>query len=441
MTRFLAASLLCLCPLVRADFPSFRGGSGVAVKAQMPADWGNDKNIAWKAQIPGGGWSQPIVMGDKLFVATAVCDPPMIPSGMADGVKTLRSIPGVGRFSGPPNVKIQWQVICLDANTGKPLWTSTAAEGKPKQTLHPSNTYATETLVADAERVYAYFGAAGIVAAFDHAGKQIWKQDVGVFRMMEGFGHGSSPALVDGILVAQVFSEEKSFLVAFDAKSGQQKWRVDRDKPGSSWATPYVWKNKQRTEVVSFGAELVTSHDPQTGKEFWRLANVDGAVTASATADDERLYFGNSGPMSIGPLYAVKAGGAGDISPKRGELKSDFLVWTVRGAGPGMSSPVVHDGLLYVINSVGLSCYDAGTGQRVWRQRLAEVKYPCASLLIADGKLLVIDEAGTALVLQAGREYKLLATNVLDDTIWASPAISGKSLYLRGVKAMYCVRP
>lgn len=442
----LLLSLAAVFPWARcaaADWPQFRGpaGTGAATDkaATFPPEWGPEKNVAWKVALPGAGWSQPIVLGDDVYVTAAVSEVPMTPVGMRDGVRNLRAIPGVGTFTRAPDVKIQWQVLCLDARTGKVRWTTTVVEGKPKHAIHPSNTYATETPAGDAKHVYALFGAAGVVAALDRAtGEQRWKADLGAHPTTENFGTGGSLALADGRLFVPCFNRAKAMLLCLDAATGAEKWRAERPKPGSSWATPFVWRNALRTEVLAFGADLMTSHDPETGRELWRMGNVATPTTATPAADAERLYVGASSPLSVGPLLAIKAGASGDVSPKRGQIVGDAIAWSIRGAAPAMSSPVLYDGHLYVAGSVGLACYDAKTGQRKYLQRIPKLKDAAASLVAADGKVLVIDESGPAIVVKAGPAFEALATNELGETTWATPAIGpGGALYLRTVSSLY----
>src|SRR5262249_26337610 len=162
----------------------------------------------------------------------------------------------------------------LDRATGKVLWHQTAREAKPTIPAQMGNTYASETPVTDGERVYAYFGSAGVYC-YDFSGKLLWSKDLGSFAMMTGWGTGSSPALDGERLFIQCDNEEKSFLVALDKKSGKELWRADRAEK-SSWSTPFVWRNQKRTEVVACGSRRVRSYDPATGKVLWELGGLGG---------------------------------------------------------------------------------------------------------------------------------------------------------------------
>ena len=209
-------------PAHAADWPQFLGPNGSAVSTEkgLPAEWAADKNVAWSAKVPGYAWSSPIVVGDKVFVTTAVADKQAKPSGGRGGG-------GGGGFGGnrkPPDEVYKWELHCLNASDGSVVWKQTAAEQKPTFTIHGSSTYAVETPVTDGKFIYVYFGMTGAFC-YDLSGKQIWKADLGSFKMAMGWGTGSSPALDDERFYVQCDNEEKSFLVALDKKNGKELWR------------------------------------------------------------------------------------------------------------------------------------------------------------------------------------------------------------------------
>jgi outer membrane protein assembly factor BamB len=427
-----------------ADWPQFRGptGGGTADKATVPDEWGKDQNIAWTAKIPGSGWAQPVVVGDKVFVATAVTDPPFVPKDMMKGVMdpTSRPDPTAKAPKPGPDMKIDWRLLCLDVTTGKELWAKTAASGKPKYAIHPSNTFATETPCADAERVYAFFGQAGVLVAYDHAGKEVWKKEVGAFPGSADLGLGASSTLHAGTLFVPLLNEEKAVVLALNAKTGEEKFSIKREKGGTSWATPFVWANSARTELVVCGKGMVSGHDLADGKELWRLTNIDSSFSSSPAATKEMIVFGNGGPGSKSPLIGVKVGANGDISLKYKETSNDYVAYFKLGSAPGMSSPVAVGEYVYVPGSGTLACYEAKTGKQVFKEPLKGARVIAASLLAADGKLFITEETGKTFVVKAGPELEILKTNVLEDLIWSSPAVAGDRLLLRGVNALYCVK-
>jgi outer membrane protein assembly factor BamB len=423
--------LLLLLPfsVSAADWPQFRGPGGTATTdANPPTEWakakpagGADKNIAWTAEVPGSGWAQPVVVGDKVFVNTVVTDPPHVPP------KDV-----------PKDVTCDWQVVCLDLATGKQLWATSVAKGKPKHGIHPGNTFATETACADADRVYAFFGHAGVVAALDHSGKEVWRADVGVHPT--GSGAAAAPALHAGKLFVPLLGDQKSLLLCLDAATGKELWRADQGRGGASWASPLVWTNSVRTEVVVCGHAAVTSHDPADGKELWRVTGIEAGFQASPTADSDTLLFGTNRSTKLNALFAVKAGASGDVSLKEGEEKNDFVLYKKAGVTPGMCSPLATGGLVYVPLGGSLVCLDPVTGKQVYKENLKGARQVVSSPVLAGGHLYLTDEGGTTFVVTAGREFELVATNKLDDMVWACPAVAGDRLLIRGVKGLYCIK-
>jgi outer membrane protein assembly factor BamB len=430
------------CPLVYADYPQFRGpnGNGIVEKADPPTTWSSTKNLYWSAKLPGSGWSQPVIVGKTVFVTSAVGDKLAKPKDMAAGVRDMSSmgLPGFGPKA--PDTTIKWQLVALDAETGSIRWTQTVSEGKPQFPIHPSNTYATETACADAERVYVYFGATGTLAAYDHLGKVAWKIETGAYPFSNGFGSGSSPTLFEGKIYLSNFNEKKSFVAAFDAKTGQEAWRQPREKPGSAWASPFVWKNSKRTEIVACGDKLVTSHDLKTGQELWRFGGLDTGFAPSPASDGDLLIMGASSPFSASPLFCIKAGATGDITLKKKETASDFVAWFRTKGGVGMSSPVAAGGYLYIAGDSGLICVDTKTGVQKYKERLPKSRMVTACPVLIDGKILLLDEAGKATWVKSGPQFELLDTAEFPDTFWASPAINGDRVYLRGVDGLYCFK-
>lgn len=438
-SRF-AIVLLLSAAVARADFPQFRGpnGNGTATGVRPPLKWSGDADLAWATQLPGSGWSQPVVVGNTVFLTAAVADDLPRPKDMKDGVKDMRSIPGM--FGKAPDIAIDWQLLAVGADSGSVRWAKSVAKGKPKYPIHPSNTYATETPCADAERVYALFGATGTLAAFDHGGRELWKVELGAFPFSSGFGSGSSPALHDGRLFVASINQKEPFVVAVDAKTGRELWRQSPGIPGSAWASPLVWVNSRRAEVVICGNMLVTSYDPATGRELWRLGGLDTSFAPSPACEGDRLVFGASSPFSKSPMYAVKAGADGDITLKAGEKSGPFVEWSRTGGNIGMSSPVAAGGLAYFPSDGFLTCYDAATGNQIYKERLPRARMVTASPVLVGDKLLLLDETGKAAWVKTGPKFEVVGGGELPDTFWSSPAVAGDRLFLRGVDKLYCVR-
>jgi outer membrane protein assembly factor BamB len=470
------------------DWLQFRGSnsSGVSTEAKLPIEWAADKNVAWKVSVPGVAWSCPIVVGNKIFVTTAIADGQPKPrggggrpgggggfggsggpgGGRGAGGGGFPGGPGGGGGRGGSDKVYTWKVVCLDKATGKELWAKPVTEGKPKYGTHGSNTYASETPVSDGERVYSYFAASGTVTAHDLDGKEVWKKELGAFPAQNNWGTSSSPTVHDGKLFIQCDNEQKSFLIALDAKTGDEKWKVDRQER-TNWSTPYIWKTKDRTELVVGGSGKVRGYNPADGKVIWELAIGGGQCNASPVGDADRLYFGTGGMgggggpggggrpgggsrgsmggrAGGGTLFAIKAGATGDITPKDGAKSSDGVVWSARGAAPGASSPLVYEGFVYTLDRQGgmVSCFDAKTGEAKYsKERIPNAGAFWASPWAYDGKIFCLDENGTTHVLKAGPSFEVIGKNSLGrDVYWSTPAVAGGNVILRGVDSLICVK-
>jgi outer membrane protein assembly factor BamB len=444
-----AAIGLLLCgagPAAAQHWPQFRGleMSGVVSGANIPSAWSMEQNLAWKVKLPGVGWSQPVVWGDKVFVTTAATDnqPQPKPGDWGPG----GALGGLGVFIGlggkPPNVPYRWQVICLDAKTGEVLWSQVAREGKPANRIHANNSYASETPATDGERLIVSFGPAGLYC-YDLTGKLLWSKDLGTYPIMFDWGTGSSPVIFGDAVYVQCDNDKASFLVALNKQTGDELWRVERDEK-SNWSTPYVWKNKARTELVAAGGTKMRSYDPATGKLIWEMS-ASGRTATTPIGDDELLYVDSYDRLTgnRGVLAAVRAGAAGDTSLKDGETANDSVAWSVRLTSARVGSPLLAGGCLYVLDQMAgiIRCLDAKTGKEHYRQRLPGAAGFTASPWSSGSNVFCLDQNGQTFVLSAGPEFKLLATNKLDrEMFWSSPAIAGDSLLLRGAEHLYCVR-
>jgi len=448
--RGLAVAFCLLLPVPGAiaaedDWPQFRGPGidGRVDSPQFPLEWSSDRNVAWKTAIPGTGWSQPVICAGKVFVTAAVSDNGEKPKKLREGASDPRS-----SFNGPaktPTDVYRWEVTCLDLATGRIEWQQRAAEQAPGIPTHPSNTYATETPATDGEHVFVWLASIGNVFAYTLTGEPAWQVDLGVFPMTSNLGTGSSPILCGGRLIVQSYNEEKAFVVALDPSSGKEVWRAERAK-GTSWSTPFVWNTAARTDLIACGNGRVHAYDPANGAVLWEIGNFPSSFSATPVATSDLLFLGNNGPFSTAPLFAVRAGATGDVSIPKDQLKpkeiarSEAVAWWRFRSGPGLASSAVVGNLLFVTENSILSCYDTLTGERHYRERLPEGKDIVASPLVLGDKLLLLDEDGRAFLVRAAAKFEVLGVNKLDDVFWASPAVAGDALLLRGVENLYCIR-
>lgn len=427
---------LALVLVSGGDWPQFRGPqtNGVVPAAPLPRTWSESENVAWKITVPGHGWSQPVVVGDTLYLTTAVGEGsprPLTYQAGVDAPDTSKAPVGAQ--------EIDWRVIAYELASGKERWQASVVRGAAKFQIHPSNTHAPETPAADGRGVYAYFGSTGTVVALDTEGKERWRVELGAYSTYESFGTGSSPVLHQGLLFVQVFSEERSFLVALDAESGKERWRVERGL-GTAWNTPVLWSTGARIELVASGKKHIAGYEPSSGKELWSLAGLDTPESSSPGWDPERLYFGFRGPGVNGPLYALKAGASGALAPPAGKRTLVGEAWQTALSAPGMPSPVSVNGQVYVLASGFLSCFDAKTGIPRYKERLEGSGVVVASPIAVGDELVIVGESGKGFLVAATPHFELRGGGQLDEVLWATPTVAGGALFLRGIEHLYCLR-
>jgi outer membrane protein assembly factor BamB len=423
----LSVALISATTLPGAHWPKFRGpnANGVISDGKVPVTWSSDENIRWKVSVPGRGWSSPVVWGDKVFLTTAVLKTP----GQTAGSRRQDRISTDDLFS--------WEVYCLNRMDGSVVWKTVALEGHPRIPAHTGNTYASETPVTDGERLYVYFGMMGLFC-YDLDGALVWKKDLGSFPMDTDWGTSTSPVLHEGTVYQQIDNEEKSFLVALDAKTGAERWRIPREE-NSNWSTPVVWKNSARTELVVQGLKT-RSYDLKNGNVLWELNLGGGRNIISPVPDGDRLFVGNEKKGGGGLLFAIKAGASGDITPKGDATTSAGVLWATPNSGIEMSSPLIYQGFVYLLSRRNglVYCYNADTGDvAYYRTPIGGAGEFWASPWGYDGKVFCLDASGTTHVLATGPELKRIQKNTLEDQFWATPAVTPGMLIMRGTKYVY----
>lgn len=440
------ATLVFAHPLHAENYPQFRGAEANAVTTSaLPIRWadgdGDQTNIRWKIPLGGEGWSQPIVWEDRIYLTAAV------PVDQSDRDKVGPEVHtgGYGRNRDDlVDVPYAYQVRCIDAENGQSIWRRTVKQGKPPIPRHSTNTYATETPITDGQRIYSYFGMNG-VHCLDMDGNILWQVDLGVYEMRAGWGTSSSPAILDDQLFIQVDNEEQSFLIALDTKSGQERWRVDREE-SSQYSSPFVWKNSFRNELI-LGGMFYRSYDPKTGDLLWSLDMGKGRSSATPIAIADRLYIGNEfrnrggADDGGGRLHRIKPGGSGDITPPDGSMAGEFVDWRMDDSGIQMASPTYLAGNLYFFERRRgiVHCVDAETGQLEYEKRVRGAGAFWASPW-TDGKhVFAMDSAGNTHVIAAGDDFEVVAVNPLEQQAWGTPAMADGRIYLRTAENLYCI--
>jgi outer membrane protein assembly factor BamB len=414
------------------QWPQFRGPQsiGVVEDPQLPDKWSATENVAWKTEVPGMGWSSPIVWGDRIFVTSVISSAEIEPpkKGLYFG----------GNRTTPPKDEHRWMVYCVDWKTGKVLWERETHRGAPKTARHLKNSFASETPVTDGERIYVYFGNLGLFC-FDFKGNPVWKQNFEPHETRFGWGTAASPVLHKDRIYVVNDNDEKSFFAAYDKKTGKEAWKVEREA-GSNWATPYVWENKQRTEIVLPGFKGSRSYD-LNGKVLWEFKGMSTIAIPTPFSKFDLLYIasGYVGDQHR-PVYAIRPGASGDISLKQGETSNQFIAWYLPQGGPYNPSPIIYGDYYYTLLDRGFfTAHDARTGKEVYgKQRIDPAAGAFTSSPWAyNGKIFCLSEDGDAFVIQAGTEYKLLGKNSLDEMCMATPAIARGSLIIRTASKIY----
>jgi len=399
--------------------------NGVSSTATPPLEWSEEKNMAWKVAIPGRGTASPIVWGDRVFVLTAVntgkVDPSRPkPEDQPDRVFGIKY----------PNTGYEMQVICLDRKTGEPRWRSTAKTLVPHEGHHRDASFASASPFCDGERLYCWFGSAGLFA-YSLDGKKLWERDLGPARVGASLGEGSSPVVHDGKIVLVRDHAGKSSITVVNAADGKTLWRKNRDEP-NAWATPAIAEHKGRTQVITTASKQVRAYDLDTGDIIWSATGLTGNCIPCPIVVDDTVYC-MSGYEGYS-LLAIPVTGTGDVT---GSIR-----WQRDEGTPYVPSPVLVGERLYFTKSNQnlLSVVDVGNGQvRMDKVRLTGLTGLYASPVAAANRIYFPSRNGKTLVIEPGDELKVLATNKLDDHFHASPALAGSQLFLRGLDNLYCL--
>ena len=419
--------------------------NGVARYGDPPTEWSETKNIRWKVEIPGRGSASPIVWGDKVFLLTAVLLGDPVPQAAsadaphqppADRRRGGRGGRRRGRGRGPRAIRMhRFTVMAIDRQSGDVVWEQVAREAVPHEGhQEPNGTYASGSAVTDGESLFAFFGSWGLYA-FDMDGTLLWEVDLGTRLIRNAFGEGTTPALHgDTLLVTWDHIGAQSFIVALDKRTGQERWRANRDEI-DTWATPLIVEHEGRAQVITPAMDRVYSYDLETGAIVWQSRGTTMNAIPSAVHADGIVYVmsgyrGNN-------LQAIRlADASGDIA------STDAIIWQLDRDTPYVPSPLLYDDALYVIKSNAgiLSVFDPLTGEPHYqRQRLQGVPNVFASPVGAAGHVYIAGRDGTTLVIRHGDQYEVLASNTLDDGFDASPAIGDDEIYMRGYRYLYAI--
>jgi outer membrane protein assembly factor BamB len=432
MHRFLitvAVAGLCLARSFAGEaWPQFRGpaGDGHSEAKGLPLSWSEQKNIKWKVAIHGRGWSSPVIWGGQVWLTTAT----------EDGTRLF--------------------AVCLDTETGRVIHDLKVFDVESPQFAHKFNTYASPTPVIEEGRVYVTFGSPGTACLDTKSGRTLWERRDFVCNHYRGAG--SSPVLFGDVLIMHFDGSDHQFVVALNKKTGQTVWRRERsidfqdlDPDGNpmlegdlrkAYSTPHVATFDGRPILLSSGAKAHYAYDPLNGRELWRVEERLNHSASTRPVAGLGMIFIPSG-WGSGQLLAIVPGRDGEvidanIDPKPEDDRALRVAWKTKRNVPKKPSLLLFDGLIFAIDDSGIaSCLDAKTGREFWRERIGG-NYS-ASPLWADGRVYVFSEEGKTTVLEAGSQFRILAENKLESGFMGSPAVSGRSLYLRTKTHLYRV--
>ena len=460
----LVSALFLVSPIVRGQdmaWPQFLGPNSnpVGAHARLAERWSRTENVEWSQEIPGRGWSSPIVTGGKVYVTTVTTEgkskPPQtgteysneyVAELMKQGVPMEQVLKRVTErdIELPNEVTLHYLLYRLDLKSGKVEWKKEFFTGRPPGGRHRKNSFVSETPVTDGKFIYLYVANLG-VWAFDLKGRQAWTTPLEANPIYLDLGTGSSPALAGNLLVILSDNQKQQYIAAFDKHTGKQVWRTNRDLGGkgepvqrSGWATPFVWRHSLRTEIVAVGPDEAVSYDLQ-GKELWRMSGMAGTPIPTPFAYEGLLYI-NGGRGR--PLFALRPGAAGNISLKEGETSNEYVVWSQPRGGTYLPSSVAYQGAVYTLTETGiLNRFDAKTGKQTYKTRIDPTATNFTTSPWAyNGKLFCLSEEGQTFVVTTGEQFQLLHVNQLDDMAQASPALVGERLLIRTEHRLYSIR-
>jgi outer membrane protein assembly factor BamB len=413
--RILVFSMLLfasLGPVAQAeDWPRFRGpsGQGISTETGLPVHWSATSNVVWKAEIPGEGWSSPIIFGNRVFLTTAT----------DNGVSC--------------------RVLCIDRKDGSILWNKEVFQQVPKR-KERMNSYATPTPVTDGQSVFAVFGD-GSIASLSNTGGVLWTNRD--FKFYSQHGLGASPILDEDLLIMPYDGSsegedkkvgwqkpwDQSYIVAVDKRTGQLRWKAKRGQSRIAHVTPNILKENGNAQLISGAGDVVQGFDLKTGDRIWSVYSQGEGVVPSIVLGDGLIFTGSGFEKST--IRAVRTGGKGDVT-------KTHIAWETTKGVPTRPSFVYVKPYLFSITDGGVAmCLKAETGEMVWQERVGGNH--SASPIFADGKIYFLSEEGESAIIEAQPEFKVVARNSIGERCQASCAVSQKQLFIRSDKNLYCI--
>ena len=414
MSRFPARSLLALSLILASaglraaeDWPEFRGptGQGHASAGNLPTEWSDSRNVAWKQSVPGRGWSSPVLKDGRLYLTSAV--------------------------NGEDSAKLSLRTLCFDAGSGKTLWSTEVFSVDGGGKIHAKNSQASPTPLVAGGRIYIHFGHNG-TACLDTQGKVIWRNSTLGYAPVHG--NGGSPILVGDALIFSCDGNDQPFVVALDKKNGKVLWKTGRETPAKkkfSFSTPLLIEVAGKQQVISPGSGAVCAFDPKTGREIWRARYGEGYSVVPRPVYGHGMIFIGTG-YDTPTVMAIRTDGKGDVT-------DTHVAWTMKKGAPNTPSLLLVGDEVYMVSDGGIaSCVDAKTGAVHWQERVGG-NYS-SSPIYAKGLIYFQNEEGTGVVVKAGKVFEKVATNVLGERTLASFAAGDGTLFIRTEQHLYKIK-
>ncbi len=436
--KWLSAGILFIAWLpdaAGADWPQWRGpgSQGISADNGVPVEWGPARNIAWQSSLAGSGVSSPIVTGGLVIITSQLggnqagrrSDP-----RLARDDSALAARENAITWVEAPGGRSTLIVEAFRLSDGSRVWEyRTEAAGEAPE-VHEKHNLATPTPAADGKRIYAWFGN-GQLLALDLEGRLVWQRHLGreYGTFLNQWGHGSSPTVYRDLLILLCDHRPVSYLLALDAATGTQRWKVDRGKGRVSHSTPVAVAGPRGDELIINSNQRIDAYQPSTGEPLWHAGAERQTPIPSPVFDKGVIYLSRGYRNS--DIWALRPGGRGDVT-------ESHRLWRMPGGGSYVPSIIQYQGLVYMTNEIGVvTCASAETGKALWRERLGGIFF--ASPVAAGGKVYLVSETGETFVLRAGPKAEVLARNALDARFLASPAIADGRLLLRSDTTLFAI--
>lgn len=416
------------------NWPQFRGPDqdGTSAVKAVPQRWSERENIRWRTELPGKGWSSPVVWDGRVWVTAAVEE---LPKDDAEKAELLAGEDPRSLRVRQAAKRIALKAMAVDLTAGEVLREVEVFTVEKPDAIHTLNSYASPTPVVEEGRLYVDFGNFGTAAIDTGSGAVLWRRQL---PSKHSVGPGSSPFLLKRLLVLVRDGVDTQYVAALDKASGETVWKKDRppmDAPDGerkkAFSTPILIEHEGRKQLVIPGAQWIVSYVPETGEELWRVHHGNGFSLVPRPLYGCGLVYVCTG-FPKPQLWAVRPDGTGDVT-------KTHVVWMATKRIPTKPSPVLVGNQLYVIEDTGgiLTCLAANTGEVLWAERLGG-NYT-ASPAVAAGKILLCSQEGDCYLIRAGGAFEVLATNRLEGQILASPVPLEGGWLVRTEAALYRV--